>query len=645
MPLGIEIAVHDIAGAERLLGVSFDDANRREAVLCTDTADVQACPGSGKTTLLVGKLAILAGKWSWKDQGICVLSHTNAARHEVEERLADYPAAHKLLRYPHFIGTIQTFVNRFLALPALREMGVEVRAVDNDLFARSVVARLPRNIRYGLQKRNRLYIAETLRYQGPDLLLGSSGPLPSETSPTYKALDDAKNTLRDEGILRYDDMYAFASRYIVCHPWAVLASRQRFPWVFIDEMQDTDSLQDGLLTNVFGEGCVLQRFGDSNQAIFWGMEVDSQASFPKEGHLGLPDSKRFGQEIANFAAPLTQAVSYQELVGSHKASPKKHTLFLFDADTISRVLPAFGNLLATEFVNGFPPGFTAKAIGFRKTPPTDAEIDKIPFSIGHYYPGFDPRLGLKSDRPDRLVGFVRKARHLRAQNGECKEASDMLFAGILELLYLAEATDSSGQRFTKTRLADTLAVSENDSLVRLRAVLARLILADIPSDSDGWQTVVDELTAVLAPLLPKGILNDVVPFLEWVDTPNQPPSDQERQVSAEPNVYRHNGPTGMINIELSTIHGVKGQTHTATLVLETFDRTHDLKKVLKSLKGGNAGRNPPVKHMKRVFVAMTRPRELLCLAMRRDHLSPKDITALTGRGWTICDLTDGHEVP
>lgn len=650
MPLGIEIVEHDIADAEGLLGVSFDDTNRREAILCTDTADVQACPGSGKTTLLIGKLAILAGKWSWKDQGICVLSHTNAARHEVEERLANYPAAHKLLRYPHFIGTIQTFVNRFLALPSLREMGLEVTMVDNNRLADKAERLLDKF--YGAKaylgkRRNGLDIVRELRFEGHDLGLGSAaGEIPcGPTTRTYKELEELKECLCKEGLFRYDDMYAFASRYIARHPWAVLALRRRFPWVFIDEMQDTDSLQDGLLTNMFSEGCVLQRFGDSNQAIFWGVEVDSQTSFPKGTYLSLPDSKRFGQGIADFAAPLTQAVSPQELVGSHRASAKKHTLFLFDANTISCVLPAFGNLLATEFSKAVPPGFTAKAIGFRKTPPTDADSDKIPFSIGHYHPGFDPRLSLKSARPSCLVGFARKARHLRAQTGECKEASDMLFAGILELLYLAEVTDSSGQRFTKTRLADALAVGKNDSLVRLRAVVSRLILADIPADSDGWQAVVDELTAVLAPLLPEGIPNDVEPFLEWVDALNQPSGDQERQASAEPNVYRHNGPTGTINIELSTIHGVKGQTHTATLVLETFDRTHDLKKVLKSLKGGNAGNAPPVKHMKRVFVAMTRPRELLCLAMRRDHLSPKDVAALTGRGWTICDLTDGREVP
>ena len=654
MPLGIEIVEHDIAAAERQLRVSFDDENRREAILCTNTIDVQACPGSGKTTLLVGKLAILAGKWPWKDQGICVLSHTNAARHEVEERLAGYPAAHKLLRYPHFIGTIQTFVDRFLALPSLREMGLEVTIVDDDRLAEKAERLLQKCYtakEYLGKRRNGPDIVRRLRYEGHDLALGSAAAqIPcGPATKTYKQLEKLKKWLCQDGLFRYDDMYAFASRYIDRHAWVVLALRQRFPWVFIDEMQDTDSLQDGLLTAVFREGCILQRFGDSNQAIFSGMEVDFRPSFPKGGHLGLPDSKRFGQEIADFAAPLTEAGSPQELVGSHKELAKKHTLFLFDAKTILLVLPAFGSLLATEFAEGFPSGFTAKAIGFRKTPPKGTKTDKMQISIGDYYLGFDPGLGVKSDRPDRLVRFVRKARHLRIQAGECREAVGMLFDGILELLYLAQATDSNGQRFTKTRLTDGLEVGEDDSLVGLRAWLARLTLADIPANSDGWQTVVDELIAVLGPLMAKGMPKGAEIFLEWVDAPNQPPNSQDRQVSTKPNVYRHTNANGTIDIELSTIHSAKGQTHTATLVLDTyFKNNHELKAVLPFL----AGRKPKMTdtlrgRMKRIFVAMTRPRKLLCLAMRRDHLyqNDDDVSALTGRGWTICDLTDGHEAP
>ena len=54
---------------------------RQEVLKSMERIDVAACPGSGKTTLLVAKLAILAEKWQHRTRGICVLSHTNAARH------------------------------------------------------------------------------------------------------------------------------------------------------------------------------------------------------------------------------------------------------------------------------------------------------------------------------------------------------------------------------------------------------------------------------------------------------------------------------------------------------------------------------------------------------------------------------------
>ena len=75
-----------------------------------DTLDIEACPGSGKTTLLVAKLAILARKWTQSRRGLCVLSHTNVARREIETSLGNTAAGQRLLSYPHFIGTIHGFV-------------------------------------------------------------------------------------------------------------------------------------------------------------------------------------------------------------------------------------------------------------------------------------------------------------------------------------------------------------------------------------------------------------------------------------------------------------------------------------------------------------------------------------------------------
>lgn len=126
----LEVIDEDISWATRLLKLP-DDAfygnertdPRQEVLRSMARIDVAACPGSGKTTLLVAKLAILAEKWRYRTRGICVLSHTNAARNEIEAWIGNTTAGRRLLSYPHYIGTIHGFVNEFLAIPWLRSRG------------------------------------------------------------------------------------------------------------------------------------------------------------------------------------------------------------------------------------------------------------------------------------------------------------------------------------------------------------------------------------------------------------------------------------------------------------------------------------------------------------------------------------------
>ncbi len=651
MPLGIEIDRTDIDSIADALDVSFADEDRRNALLSTETCDIQACPGSGKTTLLVAKLAILSRKWSWRDQGICVLSHTNAARHEVEHRLGGYPSAHRLLGYPHFVGTIQAFVDRFLGLPSLRGLGLEVAMVDNDRSAQKAEQLLQRCFSakgFLGHRHNGLAIARGLRVEGPELILGSSGgSIPcGDKSKTYKELVGLKKRLLKNGLFRYDDMYAFAEKYVADHQWVAPSLRHRFPWVFVDEMQDTDQVQDSLLQKLFGAGCILQRFGDSNQAIFRGIEVEAQTSFPNDGYLGLPESKRFGQTIADYAAPLTQAVSPQKLIGNPDTISKQHTVFLFDANSMSQVLPAFGELIAAEYSDGLPAGFIAKAVGFRKKSPDNPKVENIPNTIGDYLQDFDPKQTLTSERPERMIGFIHKARYLRRNSGECREATDLIFEGILELLHIIHAMDASGLRFTRARLQDALVGAANGLHLRFKESLASLVLGSGSISEQDWQCVIDKLRDILSPWLPSTLPESADEFLAW-----EPVGESAATVAGEqhlmwPNIYRHDSPIGPVEIELSTIHAAKGQTHTATLVLETyFNRSHDLKAVLPFLAGRETNITDVLRgRMKRVFVAITRPRELLCLAMRKNHLPEADIKVLAERGWYLNDLTteDGN---
>ena len=114
--MDITITDGDIDEIESVFGNVHFDKVRRDIIKDLSSFDVQAFPGTGKTTVLVAKLAILAMKWPHNYRGICVLSHTNAARDEIESRLGHTDIGKRLLSYPHFVGTIQILVFRLLGL-------------------------------------------------------------------------------------------------------------------------------------------------------------------------------------------------------------------------------------------------------------------------------------------------------------------------------------------------------------------------------------------------------------------------------------------------------------------------------------------------------------------------------------------------
>src|ERR1039457_6692378 len=172
-----EISGEDVAWACHVLKLphtafSGEDGNdpRLGVIRSLDSLDVEACPGSGKTTLVVAKLAILARHWAERRRGICVLSHTNVARREIEARLGSTPEGKRLLSYPHFVGTIHGFVNEFLALPWLRSKHYPIRVIDDDICLQKRWHKLSWKTRSALQ--NNRYDEQILRIACTDFSVG-----------------------------------------------------------------------------------------------------------------------------------------------------------------------------------------------------------------------------------------------------------------------------------------------------------------------------------------------------------------------------------------------------------------------------------------------------------------------------------------
>ncbi|MDI6767379.1 MAG: ATP-dependent helicase [Bacteroidota bacterium] len=80
---------------------------------------VKACPGSGKTFSVAARIARLLNypHQDFNHRGIAALSFTNVAAEEIQEKLLNDFGIPTPIKYPHFVGTIDSFINRYIFLP------------------------------------------------------------------------------------------------------------------------------------------------------------------------------------------------------------------------------------------------------------------------------------------------------------------------------------------------------------------------------------------------------------------------------------------------------------------------------------------------------------------------------------------------
>ncbi|MBL4898653.1 MAG: ATP-dependent helicase, partial [Colwellia sp.] len=324
--------------------LEFDEV-RRAALI--EWNDLQACPGSGKTTLIAAKLMILARKWKPKYQGICVLTHTNVACNEIRSRLEVDADGYKLLSYPHFIGTIQEFINRYIGLPIARSLGLDLRLLSSDEFEQEF-----NKIRWGkfsdrntakqywfnyyLIRKKIVPATFSLTYGDDGLAVnpvfkeGFDRVINFDKGGTVEAfLFKKKQQYLKKGVALYKDMYAF-SKFLVSKNSNLLTSlRTRFPKVLIDEMQDTQKFQDELINSIFESGNVnVQRFGDPDQAIFDNMGGEEpNETFNKNNQLAiLAHSYRFSVDIAQKVSNLSCSQIGEIQALAMPDDPLKHTV-------------------------------------------------------------------------------------------------------------------------------------------------------------------------------------------------------------------------------------------------------------------------------------------------------------------------------
>ena len=77
---------------------------------------IKACPGSGKTYTVAHKLLSYVNRWKDYHSGVAVLSFTNVASNEIYKKVQSIHGSLGQLGYPHFIGTVDSFIDEFIVL-------------------------------------------------------------------------------------------------------------------------------------------------------------------------------------------------------------------------------------------------------------------------------------------------------------------------------------------------------------------------------------------------------------------------------------------------------------------------------------------------------------------------------------------------
>ena len=246
----------------------------QDAVLADGVRVVEAAPGAGKTRALISRFVVRASRSS---RGIALLSFTNAAVNEARRRCVGRP---ELLRSPHFIGTIDSFLHRFLVTPVeAQRLGRLPRYVSSwdDLDERFSVVRLQSVPGIGVRldafaltpAGTAQLVARRVRH-GPEAgwvgQVSQQGKLPQlETRATA-----VMTSLIQRGVLDAASARFRATQMLAAEDSEHILGRlaARFEEVLVDEAQDCDAGEFEIWRRLTTAGIEVLVVADPDQAVF-----------------------------------------------------------------------------------------------------------------------------------------------------------------------------------------------------------------------------------------------------------------------------------------------------------------------------------------------------------------------------------------
>ena len=618
--------ITDFTPIEKLLlpnGCCFAN-DARNVINSWNSNDILACPGSGKTIVLIAKLKLIADKSPLKDgRGVCVLSHTNVAVSELKAKLGK--SAERLLSYPNFVGTIQTFVDQYITFPFLRQFAnTSIQVVSDEDYANhlySLICKTDSKLKWFIDQQYNAFGVK--RYdsvvkfmaniytddEGGIHLSGVNRVLAGKS--TNSAISYARaiqRLLSEEGLIRYNDTYRYTLLALKKYGSSLrtLLSR-RFQYVFVDEYQDCSTLQRNVLDALFsGTETIFQKIGDVDQAIYNSTNDNTPVWQVEDSYISIAHSNRYSQEIADVLSVLR--TNQETIISSRGVQRIKPTLFVYDSSSRLRVIPTFIQEIQS---NGL-----AKPEGIYKAVGMFENVSGL--KISDYWPTFQKKVNQQS-----IVHFPDYISEISSAlaNGSLSLSERWIRKLLSKVLHYVGIKDEAEKEYGSISIKRY--ISNSFPQIYQSSILSLSQIHDF-----SYSAVEKKVKEIFASLLGDGWL-EIIP-----DSFMQPV--REPQVASEDSHILYD--ESSISIVFDTVYGVKGETHDATLYLETeTKKSSDIRRILPLLerKITQCKNELQEKSRRCIYVGFSRPKYLLCLAISEKTYVGHE-TAFSS--WKIVDL-------
>lgn len=655
----INITDEDILYSEKILlpeGKTFDD-ERKEFIRNFNTLDLQAVPGSGKTTTLLAKLLILENKLPFSDgSGILVLSHTNAAIDEIKHKIQKH--CPKLFSYPNFIGTIQSFVDEFLAIPFYTsKFKKKPIRIDSEIFDEIAGIRFQKLPNSGakswlLRQHDPENFFKNLRFDvNLNLLKGMNGGIclrSDSNSATYKTLSTIKSQILKSGFLNYDDAYFLAEQYLKHYPEIKNILQKRFSNVFVDEMQDMDTHQYDLLERLFfDEGNSLsnfQRIGDKNQAIYNSVKVNEIWNDRAE-ILRLNGSQRLSKAIADIVCEFALHSNDDfEIVGLNNCEIKPH-IIIFENSSVNNIIPHFTQLVRNFKEDGSLIDFDkypAKIVAWNTEWKTQADRDNISkLRLVDYFNGF------KKDKQKPKQDYNCLKSYLLFYDKSkltLEPIRKNILNAFLKILRLENINGEDGRTFTKKKLIDFIKQKDFSSHEEFSLNIYNWSIGLIKGKTNEIWEEMKEYVPVFFNLFSDSQLST---SLNFISTDVEDIIIENEEEPETTNIYKKDG----LEIEVTSVHAVKGQTHCATLYLESFfDRgygNYESERLKNQFLGTQTisqtlavvpnSHDKIIQSAKMAYVGFSRPTNFLCVAIHKSRFN-SCLSTIDRNKWEVIEI-------